>query len=128
MKIVLWSVDPGDWYARPEKIIDTVLANLQPGSIILLHEDKAGTLAALPTLIKGIRQRGYQLVTVSELLAYPALPHLKCGSPIISTASRVAYEGEQGELCIGKPQIVNSASSIVVRAFRKDETTGQFLE
>jgi peptidoglycan/xylan/chitin deacetylase (PgdA/CDA1 family) len=69
MKIVLWSIDPGDWYASPEKIINNVLTNLQPGSIILLHEDKAGTLAALPTLIKGIRQRGYQLVTVSELLA-----------------------------------------------------------
>lgn len=69
MEIVLWSIDPGDWYARPEKIIDTVLTNLQPGSIILLHEGKAGTLDALPTLIKGIRQRGYQLVMVSELLA-----------------------------------------------------------
>jgi peptidoglycan/xylan/chitin deacetylase (PgdA/CDA1 family) len=69
MKIVLWSIDPGDWYASPEKIIDNVLTNLQPGSIILLHEDKAGTLAALPTLIKAIRQRGYQLATVSELLA-----------------------------------------------------------
>jgi len=69
MKIVLWSVDPGDWYAGPDKIVNNVLTKLQPGAIIILHEGKAATLAALPTLIKGIRQRGYQLVTVSELLA-----------------------------------------------------------
>ena len=69
MKVVLWNIDPGDWYASPEKIITNVFTNLRPGSIILLHEGRAGTLAALPTLIKGIRQRGYQLVTISELLA-----------------------------------------------------------
>jgi peptidoglycan/xylan/chitin deacetylase (PgdA/CDA1 family) len=72
MKIVLWSIDPGDWYASLEKVIDNVLTNLRPGGIIVLHEDKAGTLAALPTLIKAIRQRGYQLTTVSELLASQA--------------------------------------------------------
>ncbi len=69
LKVVLWSIDPEDWYASPEKIIANVLTNLQPGSIILLHEDRASTLAALPTLIGTIKQRGYQLVTVSELLA-----------------------------------------------------------
>ncbi len=76
MKIILWSIDPGDWYASPDKIINNVLTNLQPGSIILLHEDKACTLTVLPTLIKAIRQRGYRLVTVSELLASQAdSPH-----------------------------------------------------
>ena len=69
MKIVLWSIDPGDWYATPEKVINNVLTNLKPGFDHLLHEDKAGTLAALPTLIKAIRQHGYQMVTISELLS-----------------------------------------------------------
>ena len=71
LKIILWSIDPRDWdeSLSPEQIIDNVLANLKPGSIVLLHEGKAHTLAALPTLIKAIRQRGYQLVTISELLA-----------------------------------------------------------
>jgi peptidoglycan/xylan/chitin deacetylase (PgdA/CDA1 family) len=71
MKIVLWNIDPGDWCAsaRPDKIIKNVLANLRPGSIILLHEDKASTLNALPILVKAIQQHGYQLATVSELLA-----------------------------------------------------------
>ncbi len=72
MKIVLWSIDPADWYASPDKIINNVLDNLQPGSIILLHEGKKCTLAVLPTLINAIRQRGYRLGTVSELLASQA--------------------------------------------------------
>ena len=71
LKVILWNIDPRDWEetSNENKIIDNVLTNLQPGSIILLHEGKEHTLQALPTLIESIRQRGYRLVTVSELLA-----------------------------------------------------------
>lgn len=69
--IVFWNIDPHDWQngATPEAIVDNVITNLRPGSIILLHEGKLPTLEALPQLIDEIRRQGYQIDTVSELLA-----------------------------------------------------------
>jgi peptidoglycan/xylan/chitin deacetylase (PgdA/CDA1 family) len=45
------------------------MANVRDGSIILLHEGHPGTLVALPLLIKELREKGYEPVTVSELVA-----------------------------------------------------------
>lgn len=70
--VVLWNIDPKDWmpsHAQAGHLARHVLAHARPGSIILLHEGKPATLAALPAIIKGLRSRGYELVTVSELLA-----------------------------------------------------------
>lgn len=67
---VMWSIDPWDWNAKtPEQIINGVIANLRPGSIILLHEGKEKTAKALPEIIKQARTKGYEFVTLSELLA-----------------------------------------------------------
>jgi peptidoglycan/xylan/chitin deacetylase (PgdA/CDA1 family) len=45
------------------------LAQAHPGGIVLMHETSRATVDALPRVIKGLRARGYRLVTVSELLA-----------------------------------------------------------
>ncbi|WP_258360080.1 polysaccharide deacetylase family protein [Moorella sulfitireducens (nom. illeg.)] len=67
---VTWSVDPRDWSnPGPGVIVRHVLANVRDGSIILLHEGHPGTLAALPLLIKGLQEKGYELVTISGLIA-----------------------------------------------------------
>jgi peptidoglycan/xylan/chitin deacetylase (PgdA/CDA1 family) len=71
LKIILWNIDPRDWdpASSKEHIVNNVLSNLQPGSIVVMHEGHQRTLDALPDLIEGIRQRGYRIVTISELLA-----------------------------------------------------------
>lgn len=66
-RIVLWSVDPGDWHQgiTAAQIAQRVLAAVRPGSIVLLHDgggDRSATLAALPRIVAGIRSRGLQLV------------------------------------------------------------------
>ena len=72
MLMVLWSVDTDD-YEQPgvPVIVQRALAGAKPGAIILLH-DAGGvrdqTVAALPAIIKGVRARGYRLVTVPQLL------------------------------------------------------------
>ncbi len=73
MLMVLWSIDPGDW-RRPGTgaIVSNVLANAQSGRIVELHDgggDRTQTIAALPEIISGLRRRGYQLVTVPQLVA-----------------------------------------------------------
>jgi peptidoglycan/xylan/chitin deacetylase (PgdA/CDA1 family) len=69
LRIVLWSVDPRDWEPGATKhgIVKGVLGHVHAGSIVELHDgggDRSATIAALPDIIKGIRQRGLRLVTL----------------------------------------------------------------
>jgi peptidoglycan-N-acetylglucosamine deacetylase len=71
---VLWNVDPAD-YSQPGAgaIVRRVLAQVQPGSIIVSHDGggrRAQTLAAYPQIIRALRARGYRIVTVPQLLGF----------------------------------------------------------
>jgi peptidoglycan/xylan/chitin deacetylase (PgdA/CDA1 family) len=71
MRVVLWSVDPADWTdgIAPKTIVQRVLSNLRPGSIVLLHDgggDQTATVKALPAIIKGIRKRHLAFVALSS--------------------------------------------------------------
>ncbi len=76
-------VDTSDWDERqkktPQGILDDVLNQLQvmkgkpqlSGSIILLHDgggNRSVTVAALPVLIDGLREHGYVIEQVSDLM------------------------------------------------------------
>jgi peptidoglycan-N-acetylglucosamine deacetylase len=72
MLMVLWSVDTDD-YRRPgvTTIVQRALAGARPGAIVLMHDgggDRSQTLAALPAIVRALRDRGYRLVTVPQLL------------------------------------------------------------
>ena len=71
---VLWNVDPSD-YTQPGTgaIKQRVLAEVQPGSIIISHDGggpRGQTLAAYPSIIAALRARGYRIVTIPELLGF----------------------------------------------------------
>lgn len=71
---VLWSVTAKDYETTDTALItERVLDRAKRDGIILLHERYAGTIPAVPGIIDTLRQRGYTVVTVSELLA-PATP------------------------------------------------------
>ena len=70
--LVLWSLDTRDWEVKnTQKIVQTVLSQVQAGDIILMH-DYIGvgskTPEALSILLPELIARGYEPVTVSELL------------------------------------------------------------
>lgn len=72
--IVLWSIDPNDWRQLPGDIIaEYVLERARPGSIVLLHsagtDDLSGTVEALPVIVEELRRRGFEFVTVPQMLA-----------------------------------------------------------
>ncbi|MEV7782874.1 polysaccharide deacetylase family protein [Kitasatospora sp. NPDC088351] len=74
--LVLWDVDTGDWdHHDPAQVLDRVEDGVRPGSIVLMHdaEEQRQTLAVVPQLIRNLRDAGYTLVTVPELLV-PAVP------------------------------------------------------
>ncbi|MFP4976209.1 polysaccharide deacetylase family protein [Paenibacillus sp. CN-4] len=77
-RIVNWNVDSSDWKSLPRrKVALNILSAAGRGSIILQHggggrgSDLNGSIDALPEVIASLRSRGYQLVTVPELLGLP---------------------------------------------------------
>ncbi len=65
---VLWSATAGDYdNLSPSQIVSDLLDATDNGAILLLHESHPSTVEALPELIQSLRQRGYQLVPLSEL-------------------------------------------------------------
>ncbi|MFP5213557.1 MAG: polysaccharide deacetylase family protein [Acidobacteriota bacterium] len=87
---IQWDVVSGD----PAKgrtargITETVLNEARAGSIVIFHANGRGhgTGEALPGLISALRSRGFEFVTVSELL--------QAGSPVASTD---CYELKPGD-------------------------------
>ena len=75
---VIGEVYPRDPY-KPgvDKIVERVLSRTKPGSIIIMHDggswgkiDRSQSVAAVPIIIKSLREIGYRFVTVSELLSF----------------------------------------------------------
>lgn len=68
MPLILWSVDPEDWKSRDsQKVTDHILAKVKDGDIVLMHDIYLSTAEAVKVLVPELINRGYQLVTVSEL-------------------------------------------------------------
>jgi peptidoglycan/xylan/chitin deacetylase (PgdA/CDA1 family) len=87
---IQWDIATGDpWKGQTAaRIVNTVLRRVKPGSIILAHANGRGwhTAKAVPTLVKQLKARGYEFVTISELL--------KAGTPVIS---RSCYDQRPGD-------------------------------
>lgn len=70
--VLTWTVDTEDWLSQDtDKVVSYVqsLASLD-GEIVLLHSTYESTVAAVRILVPWLLEKGYQLVTVSELMAY----------------------------------------------------------
>ena len=69
--VVTWSVDTLDWKTRnADAVYKSVMSSAYDGAIILCHDLHPTTVDAMEKVIPDLIKRGYQLVTVSELLAY----------------------------------------------------------
>ena len=69
MTAVQWDADSVDWKDKtPGEITDRILKNVGPGSIALFHVGKENTVAALPDILKTLKNEGYAFCTVSDLL------------------------------------------------------------
>lgn len=70
--VITWDVVSGDPdpNVKAPAMIREILARARPGSIVIMHINGRGvhTAEALPAVIKGLRAKGYELVTVSRLL------------------------------------------------------------
>lgn len=73
-KCILWSwwQDTRDWSCPTvDKVVSTVMDNLHDGDIVLFHDFNSGntpTAAALRIIIPQLIEKGYEFVSVSELI------------------------------------------------------------
>jgi peptidoglycan/xylan/chitin deacetylase (PgdA/CDA1 family) len=69
---VSWNVEPDGDPSRPaDEMVRLVLDEAHPGAIILLHPwyaSRENSRRALPGIVRGLHAKGYELVTVPELL------------------------------------------------------------
>lgn len=65
-----WSIDTEDWMKKdPQAIVSAVTEQVKDGDIVLMHDLYPTTAEAAETIIRKLTGKGFQLVTVSELMA-----------------------------------------------------------
>lgn len=87
---IQWDVSTGDpWPGQSaDAIASAMIRGVRPGSIVIAHANGRGynSAAGLPKAIAALKARGYEFVTVSELLA--------AGRPVIVAA---CYDNRPGD-------------------------------
>ncbi|MCD2441110.1 polysaccharide deacetylase family protein [Agromyces sp. SYSU K20354] len=67
LPIVLWDVDTLDWTEPGSEVVaERAVGESSRGSIVLMHDTHSGTVAAVPDVVDGLRDRGFTLATVTE--------------------------------------------------------------
>ncbi len=66
---VLWTVDPLDWCSSDaSRIVRCVCSKAKENDIILMHDQYKTTVTAALKIVDELTQKGYEFVTVDELL------------------------------------------------------------
>lgn len=67
--IIMWSIDTIDWRedSTEDKIINRVLTQAENSAIVLMHPTKE-TIKALPVIIQNLKEEGYNIVKVSQVI------------------------------------------------------------
>ena len=70
MYTIQWSVDSLDWKdsATADSIYQRVTSKVKNGSIVLFHNDADHTPEALPTILKCLKDEGYEFVFIEDLI------------------------------------------------------------
>ena len=76
LQTVQWTIAGFDWKKRtPSQIAFDVVRQAEAGAIILLHDgdsenrsDRSATVAALPLIIEGLKEKGIRIAPLSDLL------------------------------------------------------------
>lgn len=64
-----WSVRSMDTVIKnPQKLLNKVMKQLNPGAIFLFHDTSAATISALPLFIEQVKAQGYEIVRLDKML------------------------------------------------------------
>ena len=66
---IQWDVDSLDWKGiSGNQISSNIITKVESGSIILCHNNSDHIIDALPSVLSSLKQRGYNFVTIGELI------------------------------------------------------------
>lgn len=69
--MIVWNLDPYDWRDHDAQLVtQRVLHDVQPGDLGILHDVRQSTADAVALIVPQLLERGYLLLTVSELFAH----------------------------------------------------------
>ena len=67
---VQWSIDSLDWKGlSASEIVNRVVPKAKNGDIVLFHNNSDHILDALPLVLKGLKEKGFKFVKMSEMVA-----------------------------------------------------------
>jgi peptidoglycan-N-acetylglucosamine deacetylase len=91
---VCWTDAAKDYLDEtPQFIAERVLDRVEPGSIILLHQDWPGTAVALPVIIEGLQKQGYKMVTIGAMMQHLGIQHPPYAQQTLTQTAAVARAG-----------------------------------
>ncbi len=69
LKTIQWDVDSLDWKGiSAAQITSNILKKTTAGSIILCHNNSDNIIEALPTILSSLKERGYSVVSIGDLI------------------------------------------------------------
>lgn len=96
--VAMWSVDPRDWTTPGSSVIaNRVLSGARDGAVVVMHDgggNRAGTVAAMRTVIPALQKRGFELVTMSELAGLAEAPPTEHGMVLTLDDRRFVVEAD----------------------------------
>ncbi|MGI6752380.1 MAG: polysaccharide deacetylase family protein [Anaerovoracaceae bacterium] len=67
--VIQWSVDSLDWKdISADQIVERVTSNIEPGDIILFHNNATHVEDYLPKVLKKLQGEGYEIVPIGQLI------------------------------------------------------------
>ena len=123
--LIFWSIDTEDWRSRDAvKTQNSILSQVKDGDIVLMHALYLSTAQACKTVIPELHARGYQLVTVSELIhfrgqdvqggngvQYKSFPPVETAAAESSTASTISETVKETSVQSSSHSIKESSKS-----------------
>lgn len=71
MKVIQWDVDTLDYTGKTaDEMCERIKKKIKNGSIILMHNDTKYTASGLQQVIDEVKELGYEIVPVSEMIYY----------------------------------------------------------
>lgn len=135
--LIFWSIDTEDWRSRDAvKTQNSILSQVKDGDIVLMHALYLSTAQACKTVIPELHARGYQLVTVSELIhfrgqdvqggngvQYKSFPPVETAAAESSTASSVSETVKETSVQSSSHSIKESSKSSETKKETKSTKT-----
>lgn len=135
--LIFWSIDTEDWRSRDaEKTQNSILSQVKDGDIVLMHALYLSTAQACKTVIPELHARGYQLVTVSELIhfrgqnvqggngvQYKNFPPIETAAAESSTASSISETVKETSVQSSSQSVKESSKSSETKKETKSTKT-----